>query len=167
MLGIFADGLTTDHVSPGGEIPPDSPAGIFLKAGGILPADFNTYVGRRGNHEVMARGTYANLRIRNALVPEREGWWTASIPEDEIISYSRSGEPLCRSRGAADRARGSGLRRGQQPRLGGQGPCPARRRGGDCGLVRADTSLKPHRGRHPAARLPRRADRRKSRPGRR
>jgi aconitate hydratase len=86
VLGIFADGLTTDHVSPGGEIPSDSPAGIFLKGNGIVPADFNTYVGRRGNHEVMARGTYANLRIRNALV-DREGWWTRLFPENEIVSF--------------------------------------------------------------------------------
>lgn len=87
VLGIFADGLTTDHVSPGGEIPPDSPAGSYLKANGVAQADFNTYVGRRGNHEVMARGTYSNLRNRNAMVPDREGWWTRLYPEDEVISY--------------------------------------------------------------------------------
>jgi len=87
VLGLFEDGLTTDHVSPGGEIPPDSPAGTYLQAAGIAPAQFNTYVGRRGNHHVLARGTYANLRIRNLLVPEREGWWTRHFPDAGIVSF--------------------------------------------------------------------------------
>lgn len=86
VLGVFQDGLTTDHISPGGEIPPDSPAGQYLQASGVSPAHFNTYVGRRGNHHVMTRGTYANLRIRNGLVPEREGWWTRRFPSGEVAS---------------------------------------------------------------------------------
>lgn len=101
VLGLFEDGLTTDHVSPGGEIPHDSPAGAYLQAGGVAPAQFNTYVGRRGNHHVMARGTYANLRIRNLLVPEREGWWTRRFPEGDVVScfdaaceYKARGVPL-------------------------------------------------------------------------
>ncbi len=101
VLGFFEDGLTTDHVSPGGEIPPTSPAGAFLQAAGIAPANFNSYVGRRGNHHVMTRGTYANLRIRNLLTPEREGWWTRLFPEGTIVSiydaaehYRAQGVPL-------------------------------------------------------------------------
>lgn len=87
VLGMFEDGLTTDHVSPGGEIPHDSPAGRYLQAGGVAPVQFNTYVGRRGNHHVMVRGTYANLRLRNLLVPEREGWWTRRFPDGEVVSF--------------------------------------------------------------------------------
>ena len=86
-LGMFEDGLTTDHVSPGGEIPPDSPAGAYLQSVGVQPAQFNTYVGRRGNHHVMTRGTYANLRVRNQLTPEREGWWTRHFPDGAIMSF--------------------------------------------------------------------------------
>jgi aconitate hydratase len=100
-LALFDDGLTTDHISPGGEIPPDSPAGAYLQSIGVLPAQFNTYVGRRGNHHVMARGTYGNLRIRNALVPELEGWWTRHFPTDQVVSifdaaqaYSAQGTSL-------------------------------------------------------------------------
>ncbi|MCB4771571.1 aconitate hydratase AcnA [Ancylobacter sp. Lp-2] len=81
VLGIFGDALATDHVSPGGEIPLDSPAGQYLQSLGVTKDDFNTYVGRRGNHEVMARATYANSRIQNRMVPEREGWWTRVWPE--------------------------------------------------------------------------------------
>ena len=101
VLGMFDDGLTTDHLSPGGEIPPDSPAGRYLQGLGIKPADFNTYVGRRGNHHVLSRGAYANLRIRNKLTPDHEGWWTRLFPGGDIISffeaaqsYRTAGTPL-------------------------------------------------------------------------
>jgi aconitate hydratase len=86
ILGIYDDNLTTDHVSPGGEIPPDSPAGYYLQSMGVAPKAFNTYVGRRGNHHVMMRGTYGNLRIRNRMADGREGWWTKLYPEGEIIT---------------------------------------------------------------------------------
>jgi aconitate hydratase len=85
ILGIHADGMTTDHISPGGEIPADSPAGEYLQSLGIAPSGFNSYIGRRGNHHVMMRGTYSNLRTRNRMV-EREGWWTKVYPEDEIVT---------------------------------------------------------------------------------
>ena len=86
MLGIYGDNLNTDHVSPGGEIPPDSPAGQYLQSVGVKPAAFNTYVGRRGNHHVMMRGTYGNLRTRNHMADDREGWWTKVYPEGEMIT---------------------------------------------------------------------------------
>ncbi len=98
VLALFGDGLTTDHVSPGGEILPESPAGIYLKGLGIERPDFNTYVGRRGNSEVMARATYANVRIQNRMVAEREGGWTRLHPEDEIVSIHEASETY-RSRG--------------------------------------------------------------------
>jgi aconitate hydratase len=85
-LALFGDGLTTDHVSPGGEILLDSPAGHYLTSLGISRTDFNTYVGRRGNYEVMVRATYANIRIQNSMVPDREGGWTRLWPEGEIVS---------------------------------------------------------------------------------
>jgi aconitate hydratase len=84
VLAIYGDNLNTDHVSPGGEIPTDSPAGQYLQSIGVQPADFNSYVGRRGNHHVMMRGTYGNLRIRNRMA-DREGWWTTIHPEGEVI----------------------------------------------------------------------------------
>jgi aconitate hydratase len=85
-LAIFGDNLNTDHVSPGGEIPPDSPAGQYLQSLGVKPAAFNSYVGRRGNHHVMMRGTYGNVRIRNRMADGREGWWTTLHPEGEAIT---------------------------------------------------------------------------------
>jgi aconitate hydratase len=92
VLGLFGDGLSTDHISPGGEILLDSPAGHYLQSLGIAKPDFNTYVGRRGNHEVMARATYANLRIQNRMVPDREGWWTKLWPDDEQVSFYDASE---------------------------------------------------------------------------
>jgi aconitate hydratase len=86
VLGIFGDALTTDHISPGGEIPPNSPAGEYLQSIGIPPAGFNSYVGRRGNHHVMTRGTYGNVRIRNRMAGDREGWWTRVYPEGDEFS---------------------------------------------------------------------------------
>jgi aconitate hydratase len=86
VLGIYGDNLNTDHVSPGGEIPPDSPAGHYLQSIGVSPPQFNTYVGRRGNHHVMMRGTYGSVRIRNRMVGIREGWWTRIYPEGDIVT---------------------------------------------------------------------------------
>jgi aconitate hydratase len=86
VLGVYEDNLTTDHVSPGGEIPPESPAGQYLQSVGVEPAGFNSYVGRRGNHHVLMRGTYGNLRIRNRMAGGREGWWTRIHPEGDVIT---------------------------------------------------------------------------------
>jgi aconitate hydratase len=86
VLGVYGDGTTTDHVSPGGEIPVDSPAGRYLQSLGIPPSGFNSYIGRRGNHHVMMRGTYANLRTRNRMAGGREGWWTKLHPDGDIVT---------------------------------------------------------------------------------
>ena len=72
----LAIAITTDHISPAGSIPADSPAGKYLIAHGVQPKDFNSYGARRGNHEVMMRGTFANIRLRNQLAPGTEGGWT-------------------------------------------------------------------------------------------
>ncbi len=72
--------MTTDHISPAGSIRPDSPAGRYLQEHGVAPADFNSYGARRGNHEVMVRGTFANIRLRNQLAPGTEGGVTRHLP---------------------------------------------------------------------------------------
>lgn len=85
VLVLLGDRVTTDHISPAGAIPPASPAGKYLIDMGVDPVDFNTYGARRGNHEVMIRGTFANIRLRNQLVPDKEGWWTLYHPTGEVM----------------------------------------------------------------------------------
>ena len=80
------DSITTDHISPAGAIKPDSPAGEYLQQQGVTPEDFNSYGSRRGNHEVMLRGTFANVRLRNQLAPGTEGSWTTHFPSGEVVS---------------------------------------------------------------------------------
>jgi aconitate hydratase A / 2-methylisocitrate dehydratase len=101
VLALLGDSVTTDHISPAGSIPPDSPAGKYLIAHGVLPRDFNSYGARRGNHEVMMRGTFANIRLRNQLAPGTEGGWTMLLPSDEVmtiydasVNYRAAGVPL-------------------------------------------------------------------------
>jgi aconitate hydratase len=83
VLAVLGNSVTTDHISPAGSIPPSSPAGLWLQANGVPVAEFNSYGARRGNHEVMIRGTFANPRIRNRLVPETEGGVTLHLPGGE------------------------------------------------------------------------------------
>ena len=85
-LGIFGDSVTTDHISPAGSIKPASPAGEYLQAHGVSVADFNSYGSRRGNHEVMMRGTFANVRIKNLMIPGSEGGVTLHQPSNERMS---------------------------------------------------------------------------------
>ena len=88
VLALFGDSVTTDHISPAGAIQPDSPAGHYLQQHGVDVANFNSYGSRRGNHEVMMRGTFANIRIRNEMVPGVEGGYTKHIPSgDELAIY--------------------------------------------------------------------------------
>jgi aconitate hydratase len=100
-LAVLGDSVTTDHISPAGSIPADSPAGKYLIAQGVKPSDFNSYGARRGNHEVMMRGTFANTRLRNQLAPGTEGGWTTYQPAgglmtiyDAAIAYQAAGVPL-------------------------------------------------------------------------
>lgn len=86
VLCLLGDSITTDHISPAGSIAEDSPAGQYLITKGVSPKDFNSYGARRGNHEVMMRGTFANIRLKNLLVPGTEGWWTKHFPSGEKIS---------------------------------------------------------------------------------
>ncbi|MCH9005539.1 MAG: aconitate hydratase AcnA [Proteobacteria bacterium] len=100
-LALLGDSVTTDHISPAGGIAADSPAAEYLKAQGVKPVDFNSYGSRRGNHEVMMRGTFANIRLRNLLAPGTEGGWTCHQPSGEQMSifdasvrYREEGTPL-------------------------------------------------------------------------
>src|SRR5512143_931780 len=98
-LAIFGDSVTTDHISPAGSIKPTSPAGLYLTGNGVAKADFNSYGARRGNHEVMMRGTFANVRIKNLMIPGSEGGVTlkggAQQPiYDAAIAYQAEGTPL-------------------------------------------------------------------------
>jgi aconitate hydratase len=100
-LAVLGDSVTTDHISPAGSIPPESPAGRYLLSRGVSPADFNSYGSRRGNHEVMMRGTFANIRLRNLLVPGSEGGVTVHLPGgegmtifDAAMRYAAEGVPL-------------------------------------------------------------------------
>ncbi|MCX7819538.1 MAG: aconitate hydratase AcnA [Kiritimatiellae bacterium] len=100
VLVVLGDFVTTDHISPAGNIPVDSPAGRYLQERGVRPAEFNSYGARRGNHEVMIRGTFANVRLRNRMV-EREGGWTLHVPSGEVVTvfeaaerYRAAGVPL-------------------------------------------------------------------------
>ena len=85
-LALLGDSVTTDHISPAGSIKADSPAGQYLIARGVKPSDFNSYGSRRGNHEVMMRGTFANVRLCNQLAPGTEGGWTLYQPGGELMT---------------------------------------------------------------------------------
>jgi aconitate hydratase len=85
-LVMLGDSVTTDHISPAGAIRPDSPAGVYLLEHGVERRDFNSYGARRGNHEVMVRGTFANVRLKNQLVPGGEGTWTVHLPDGEEMT---------------------------------------------------------------------------------
>jgi aconitate hydratase len=86
VLAVFGDSVTTDHISPAGNIAEDSPAGLFLKNAGIAPADFNSYGSRRGNDRVMARGTFANVRLRNLMAGGKEGGYTIFQPDGDVTT---------------------------------------------------------------------------------
>jgi len=86
VLGLFGDSVTTDHISPAGDIAKKSPAGIYLQSLGVPPEEFNSYGSRRGNHEVMMRGTFANIRLKNLLIPGSEGNVTLHLPSNEQMS---------------------------------------------------------------------------------
>jgi aconitate hydratase len=101
VLALLGDSVTTDHISPAGSIPVDSPAGRYLVEHGVAPAEFNSFGARRGNHQVMMRGTFGNIRLRNQMVPGVEGGWTVHLPDgdrmaifDAAMRYQQEGVPL-------------------------------------------------------------------------
>ena len=101
VLAVLGDSVTTDHISPAGSIKKNGPAGKYLTDHGVAPEDFNSYGSRRGNHEVMVRGTFANVRLRNKMAPGTEGGVTRLLPEltemsiyDASVEYAKRGTPL-------------------------------------------------------------------------
>ncbi len=101
VLALLGDSITTDHISPAGAIPPKDPAGNYLISKGVEPKDFNSFGSRRGNHEVMMRGTFGNIRLKNKLVPDKEGNWTLYLPTgeempiyDAAMLYKKNNVPL-------------------------------------------------------------------------
>jgi aconitate hydratase len=101
ILALLGDSITTDHISPAGSIPKDSPAGRYLIERGVAPKDFNSYGARRGNHEVMVRGTLANIRLRNEMAEGKDGGWTRLMPDGDLMTiydaamrYQERGTPL-------------------------------------------------------------------------
>jgi aconitate hydratase len=122
VLVMLSDSITTDHISPAGSIPKDAPAGRYLTERGVAQKEFNSFGSRRGNHQVMMRGTFGNVRLRNELVPEREGDWTLKLPPDWVLEpagrveriydaamdYASEGVPLL---GIAGKEYGSGSSR--------------------------------------------------------
>ena len=102
VLGLFADSITTDHISPAGSFKPDTPAGQYLVSRGVKPGDFNSYGSRRGHDEVMTRGTFANIRLKNEMVKSgKEGGYTTYVPSNEettifdaSLQYQKAGKPL-------------------------------------------------------------------------
>jgi aconitate hydratase len=92
VLAVLGDSITTDHISPAGSIKKDSPAGKYLQERGVKPADFNSYGSRRGNHEVMVRGTFANVRLRNKMVPHLEGGFTKHLPDGSEMTIFEASE---------------------------------------------------------------------------
>ena len=157
-LAVLGDSVTTDHISPAGNIAKSSPAAKYLMAQGVQPADFNQYGARRGNHEVMMRGTFANIRLRNLLLPGTEGGVTLHIPTRRADVDLRRGHEVQGRGHAADRDRGQGVRHRLIARLGREGHDAARREGRDRRELRAHPPLEPDRhGRAAAAVQGRRA----------
>ncbi len=151
VLVKVGDSITTDHISPAGAIKADAPAGRYLQERGVAPADFNSYGSRRGNHEVMMRGTFANIRLRNEMAPGTEGSFTTLSADGRGHERLRGGGALPRGRDAARRPGGQGVRQRLEPRLGGEGPQPPRRAIRDRGELRAHPPVQPRGDGGPAA----------------
>ena len=163
VLALLGDSVTTDHISPAGSIPPWSPAGTWLQAHGVPPLEFNSYGARRGHHEVMMRGTFGNIRLRNAPGRRQGG------PVHDAPAERRRDVPVRRRDALPGRGRAAaGHRRPRVrlrlvARLGRQGHRAARRAGGAGPELRADPSLQPRRHGRPAAGVPARRERRVAR----
>jgi hypothetical protein len=155
VMALFGDSITTDHISPAGSIKESSPAGQWLLQHGVQPADFNSYGARRGNHDVMVRGTFANVRIKNLMLPPRP---TArarkaahAVPArgplrgEKLFIYDAAMKYMA-ARHAAGGVRRRGIRHRLQPRLGRQGHAAAGHQGRGGAQLRAHPPLQP--GRH-------------------
>ena len=169
VLLKLGDSITTDHISPAGSIKADAPAGKYLSDHGVGRSDFNSYGSRRGNHEVMIRGTFANIRLRNQLASGTEGGFTRDFTANRRSGHHGLrglGELPGRGDAVGDLVR-QGVRLGFLPGLGGQGHRTAGGQGGDRGVVRAHPPLQPDRHGGAAVAVPRGPDRRIAGPHRR
>ena len=158
ILLMLGDDLTTDHISPGSAIPANTDAGAYLTEHGVPAQRFGTYIGRRANHEVMIRGTFANVRLHNELVPDREGGFTRHQPSGEVMTvfhaaerYRAEGRPVVV---VAGRNYGCGSSRD----WAAKGTRPARRSRGDRRELRAYPPVQPRRHGCAAAAVPTRHD---------
>jgi hypothetical protein len=152
IMALFGDSITTDHISPAGSIKESSPAGQWLLAHGVKKADFNSYGARRGNHDVMMRGTFANVRIKNLMIPPRRrrfarGGRRHAVPRrpgsgPEDVHLRRRHEVHGRRRAHRDLCR-RGIRHRLQPRLGGQGHAAAGHQGRGGQKLRAHPPQQP------------------------
>ena len=120
VLAVLGDSITTDHISPAGSIPVKSPAGQYLIEHGVNVGDFNSYGSRRGNDRVMTRGTFANIRLKNLLVPGVEGGFTVHLPDGEQMTHLRRRDEIQRRGRSAGHPGRERIRHRLQPRLGGQ-----------------------------------------------
>ena len=141
VLAVLGDSVTTDHISPAGSIKKDSPAGKYLIEHGVKPADFNSYGSRRGNHEVMVRGTFANVRLRNKMVPNLEGGFTRHLPDGAEMSIFDASEKYIAEGVPLVILAGKGIRFRLLARLGGQGSAVAGSARRDRRKLRAHSSL--------------------------
>ncbi len=141
VLAVLGDSVTTDHISPAGDIAEASPAGDFLKAAGVKKTDFNSYGSRRGNDRVMVRGTFANIRLKNQLVAGVEGGVTLHLPERQANADLRRGDEIQRRQNAFGDSRRQRIRHRQLARLGGQGHAAPRRARSHRRKLRAYPSL--------------------------
>ena len=158
ILLMLGDDLTTDHISPGSAIPANTDAGAYLTEHGVPAQKFGTYIGRRANHEVMIRGTFANVRLRNELVPDREGGFTRHQPSGEVMTVFHAAERYRSRRPARGRGRRTQLRLRLVARLGGEGHLSARCPRGDRRKLRAHPPLQPRRHGRAAAAISARHD---------
>ncbi len=160
VLAWLGDSVTTDHISPAGSISAAGPAGRWLLAQGVPREEFNSYGSRRGNHEVMIRGTFANIRIKNRLVPGVEGGFTRHLPSGEKLYIAEAAERYAAEGVQPAGAGRQGVRLGQLAGLGGQGhPAPGRA-GRDRRELRAHPPLQPAGHGRAAPAVPRRGKRR-------
>ena len=161
-MALFGDSITTDHISPAGSIKESSPAGRWLKEHGVLKADFNSYGSRRGNHDVMMRGTFANVRIKNLMIPpgadgsREEGGVTLFQPSGEKLFIYDAAMRYIADRHADGDLRRRGIRHRLVARLGRQGHRAARHQGGRRAQFRAHPSQQPGRHGRAAAAVQRR-----------
>ena len=167
VLAVLGDSVTTDHISPAGNIKKDGPAGKYLSAHGVAVKDFNSYGARRGNHEVMVRGTFANVRLKNLLAPGTEGGVTRHLPDGALMSIFEASEKYAAEGVPLVDPRGQGIRKRIIARLGGEGAAAARRALRDRRELRAHPPQQPGRHGDRAARVPARRQRGVAGPDRR